>query len=302
MAISVATPTSPTTTLSSSSTAPQTRTSYLRRCIEDLSPDRVASCEKKSSQWNIISIVSTVAFFALAIGAFIATNIFALAYVPIAGISAILFALPAAQQVKKFQEWSQAAKDEAEKYKVIQRDYADLTSRTPQELQLILRQMGIAWNHIPEMAQHPENLSLLNPLLAQAKYLEKQVEYWMNLRDKHANEARQPPTITDSANNEKATARQLALQCEDEALHFKIRTAFVNAVLRKPDFCGTLEDVGTFSKNNYIDRAFGSALNDSTVNQIFTFNRQDLAPITLNDAKTLSIAHLGQRIFTAMAA
>jgi hypothetical protein len=302
MATSVILSSSQTVTQPNTSTTNQT-ISYLNRCVEDLSPDKVASFEKKAKRWHIISIISTVAFFTFAIGAFIATNILAPIYAPVAGISAILLALPGTQQVKKFQEWSGAAQSEAEKYKLIQRNYAKLTGRTPQQLQRILLQMGIIWNHIPGIQiQHPENLSRLNPLLAQAKYLEKRTEYWMNLKDKHANKARLHPTTTDSEKNEQAIARHLALQCEDEAVNLKIQNAFVNAVLRNPDFCGTLEDLGTLSKSNYEDRVLGNALNDPTVNQIFTFNNRNLAPITFNDVKTKSVADLGQRIFAAMAA
>jgi hypothetical protein len=303
MATSVTSAPSQVTSSSSSITA-QTRTSYLNRCVEDLSPDKVAHFEKKVQHWDTISIVSTVAFFALAIGAFIAASILAPVYAPFVGIGAILLALPASQKIKQFQEWSQAAQNEADKYKEIQRNYTDLTGQTPQELQRILLSIGIIWIQIPGIeVQHPEYLSRLNPLLARAKYLEKQTEYWIHLRDQHANEARLLQTdTTDSTKDKKAIARHLALKCEDDAMNFKIQSAFVNAVLRKSDFCGTLEDLGTLSKCNYEDRALGNALNDPTVNQILTFNNRNLAPITFNDLKTLSVADLGQRIFAAMAA
>ncbi len=301
MATSVTPATSQITTLSNSSTTGQTKTSFLNRCVEDLSFDKVASFEKKASQWDIITIVSTVAFFALAIGAFITTSILAPVYVPVTGIATILLALPAAQQIKQFQDWSQIAQNGADKCKAIQRNYADLTSKPPQELQRILLQMGIIWNHIPGMEiQHPENLSRLNPLLAQAKYLEKQTEYWMNLRDKYANEARMLPA--DSIKDDQTKLRHHALECEDEAVNFKIQNAFINAVLRKSDFNGTLEDLATLSKTHYRDRALGNALNDPTVNQILTFNNRNLAPITYNDVKTMNVADLGQRFFVAMAA
>jgi hypothetical protein len=291
--------TSQTTTQLNSSTIGQTKTSFLNRCVEDFSPDKVANFEKKTTQWNIISIVSTVAFFALAIGAFIATSILTPAYVPVAGIAAILLAIPAVQQIKKFQDWSRAAQNEADKYKAIQSNYADLTGRTPQELQRILLQMGIIWSNISGMEiQHPENLSRLNPLLAQAKYLEKQTRHWMILRDRYVNEANQLPTSPDA----RQESRHGALGCEDEAVKLKIENAFIYAVLLNPNFKGTLEDVATLSKIDYTDRALGNALNDPTVNQILTFNNRNLAPITFDDIKTASVADLGRRIFAAMAA
>lgn len=303
MSASVANSSSQTAILPSSSSTASSKTSYLNRCVEDLSQDKVASFERKATLWKIISVVSTVAFFALAIGAFIATSILAPISAPFVGIGAILLALPASQQVKKFLEWSQAAQNEAEKYKAIQRNYTDLNGRTPQQLGCLLSQMGIIWDRIPGMGiEHPENLSRLNPLLAQAQYLEKQTEYWTNLREEHANKARQLPNATDPEKKEKMIERHLALICEDEALNFKIQNAFVNAVLRKSDFCGTLENLGTLAKINYEERTLGNALDDPNANQIFTFNNRNLTPITFNDIKTMSVADLGQRIFAAMAA
>jgi len=299
MASSVALTSSASTTQPNSSSI--SRTPYLNRCVEDLSPNKVTDFERKANQWNIVAIASGVAFFALAIGAFIVTSILFPAYAPFVGIGALLFAIPAVQQIKKFQEWSQTAQDEAKKYKAIQHNYADLTGQTPEQLQHTLLQMGIIWNHIPGIQfQHPENLSRLTPLIAQAKYLEKQTEYWMNLRDQHASAARTLPT--DSGKNEKTTSRHVALLCEEEAMNLKIQNAFVNAVLRKPDFNGTLEDLGTLTKYDYTDRALGNALGDPTVNQILSFNNRNLAPFTFNDLKTMTVADLGQRIFAAMAA
>jgi len=307
-----------TTTPSHSSTTNQTKTSFLNRCIEDLSSDKVASFEKKANQWNTLYIVSTVAFFTLAVvvvlsilpvAALIAASIFvpANAHFAAMGVIAVtgasLLDIPALRWSVQFQKWSLAAQNEAEKYQAIQHNYADLTARTPQELQRILSRMGIIWNHIPGMEiQHPENLSRLNPLLAQARYLENQTEYCMSFRDKFGDEARHWQTITtDSAKYEKAKARHLALLYEDEALNLRIQSAFVNAVLRKSDFCGTLEDLGALSKANYEDRTLGNALRDPTVDQMLTFNDRNLAPITFNDVKTMSVEDLGQRIFAAMA-
>jgi hypothetical protein len=274
-----------------SSIAAQTKT-YLNRCVEDLSPDKVKSFEKKVICWNVVSVVCTVAFFALAIGAFIATSVLATAYIPVAGISAILLAIPAVQQVQKFQKWSQEAKDEAEKYKRLQHHYADLKKQTPHHLQQLLIQKGIAWNSIPGI-QTPDQLARLNPLLAQSKYLEERTQHWMDLRDKYANEAK-----TAEA-EQKTGLHYLALQYEEEALRVKIQNAFTCAILCNPDFKGSLDDVATLSKNTYNDSILASALNDTSANQMLTF-KNHLAPVSFNEVKTMSVSQLTQRIFSAM--
>jgi hypothetical protein len=295
-------------TLSSSLSVAQTNssvtgqtTSYLDRCIEDLSHDKVVSSEKKANHWQIISIVSTVAFFALSIGAFIATSILFPAHMPIAGIGALLLALPTVQQIQKFQEWAQAAQYETEKYKAIQHNYSDLTRQLPLQLQQTLLYMGINWNQIPGM-QNPANLSRLNPLLAQAKYLEQQTDYWLKERDKNIDAARliSSAGATPGQIDQKLLFTHRALRYEHQALQLKIQNAFTNAVLRNPDFKGSLENLGTLSKITYQERLFGNALNDPTSNQILSLNHPNLAPITFDEVKTMTVAALGQRIFAAM--
>lgn len=296
----IVTSSSPTTPVSGSPSTSSTSASrtYLNRCVEDLSPNKVSACQGKASQWNIIAVVSTVAFFALAIGAFVAAGILYPMYLPIAGISAILLSIPAVQQIQQFQAWSRAAQDEGDKYSAIQRTNADLARQTPANLQHLLIQNGIAWYLIPGMdISHPERLKRLTPLLAQSKYLEDKTQHWMTKKTEQVNAARSAPTP-----DEKAICRHLALQYEENAMDHKIQNAFVNAVLRNPDFNGTLENLGTLSKNRYPDRALGNALGDASVNQVFSFNNRTLAPLTYNDIKTMSVSDLGQRFFAAMAA
>jgi hypothetical protein len=283
---SAITPSSQNLTHPSSATA-QTKT-YLNRCIEDLSADKVTRFEKKATRWKIAFVVSTVAFIALAIGAFIATSLLAVAYMPVAGLSAILLAMMAAPQIQKLKEWSQDATDEAVKYKRIQHHYADLTRQTPEQLQHLLAQMGIIGSQ--------GNLTRLTPLLARAKYLEERTQYWTGLRDKDVNDA------TAAEQPKKNTLCYNALQNEDQALFAKILNAFTNAVLRNPDFKGSLADVATLSKNNYYDSILSNALGDPSSNTVLTFKKGNLSPLSFNDVKTMDVPQLGQRIFTAMTA
>ena len=275
------------------------QTTYLNRCIENLVPERVTSHEAQATKWRVIATISTVAFFALAIGAFIATSIFLPAYLPIAGISAILMAIPAVQQVQKLMAWAEDAQAEANKYRGIQHEYADLNAKQPVELQRELLKMGILWTQIPGIqVQHPEQLSQLNPLLAHAKYLENQTKAWMDQKDQHANEAQQAANEPQK----KAQEQRYALRCEDIALTCKIKNAFYQAILRNPGFNGTFDSLGALSKNSFEERMLGSALNDPAASRMFTFNNAAIVPITYADAKALTVAELGQRFFTAMGA
>ncbi len=295
--------TTPVTTTSqapvtTSSTTPAT--TYLSRCIENLSPEKVANFQGEASKWRTIAIISTVAFFALAIGAFIATSILLPAYLPLAGIGSLLLAFPAAQQVQKFLGWAEEAQKEADKFSLIQREYTDLNAKDPIGLQRELLKMGILWFQIQGMqVTQPERLSELNPLLAHAKYLEGQTEVWLGHRDNHAHEAMMQRGENDQ---KKAQEQRYALRCEDAALNCKIKNAFYQAVLRKPAFTGTFDDLGALSKNGFEERMLGNGLGETTANNLFTFSNATIAPITYEQAKTMTVAELGQRFFTAMAA
>jgi hypothetical protein len=298
-----------TTSVTTTSQAPVTTstttptTTYLSRCMENLSPEKVANFQGEASKWRTIAIISTVAFFALAIGAFIATSILLPAYLPLAGIGSLLLAFPAAQQVQKFLAWAEEAQKEADKFSLIQREYTDLNAKDPIGLQRELLKMGILWFQIQGMqVQHPERLSELNPLLAHAKYLEGQTKSWIEHRDQHAREAQQAGDDLQKKSQE----QRYALRCEDAALTCKIKNAFYHAVLRKPafagTFAGTFDGLGALSNNSFEERMLGNGLGETTANNLFTFSNATIAPITHEQAKTMTVAELGQRFFAAMAA
>jgi hypothetical protein len=274
-----------------------TQTTYRQRCMENLSLDKVTDLENQESKWNKLATISTVAFFALAIASFIATSVLLPAYLPLVGIGAITAAFLTVPQIQKFRSWAGEALQERSKYEEIQHQYAKLTAETPMELQRILLNMGIIWNHIPGISdRQPEQLYGLTPILAHAKYLEAQTLALIEARDEAVNEAQ---GIT-ADRQMKAYKQQYALQCEDRALKSKIKNAFYQAVLRDPQFTGTFEGIGSLSKINVEERMLGNALNDAAAGQLFAFSNNAIAPISYTDAKTMTVAQLGQRFFTAM--
>jgi hypothetical protein len=292
--VSLVTPSTQAVIQPNSTAAARTKP-FLNRCVEDLSPDKVAGFEKKADRWQILTVVSTIAFFALAIGAFIATSVLAPIYLPVAGIGSLLLAFLVVPQVQKFQEWAKAAQDEGNKYKAIQRYYADLTTKNSHELTIILQGMGI------NGMQVRQDLTRLNPLLAQAKFLEEENRKCMQLKDDFIRQAQQLTKPDDL--KQRVMMHVDALLNEKKALHAKIKNAFVNAVLHNPDSnIGSLEDIATFSKINFTEQLLLNAMNDPSANQFLTFKNRNHAPITLNDVKMSSVAQLGQRIFAAMAA
>ena len=267
-----------------------TNSRFLDRCVEDLSPSKIAECEKKICQWNTISIISVVAFFALAIGGFIAASLLAPVWVPpVVAIGSLLLAIPATSKIKEFHQRAESAKGEWDKYIKIQHYFADLTVQTSESIQNILRQQGIS-------TSGQENLGQLKPLLAQAKFIEKQTDHWIAERDNWAKDQREIPATSENYEERKRQCQAHVIICQDQALYFKMQNAFINAVLRNPEFKGTFETLGAFSKLE---------VNKSEVKvpqEIFTFKNRNITPISYEDAKTQSVAELGQRIFAAMAA
>ena len=244
---------------------------YLSLCTENVKPEKVAECERRSTLWTVAAVVSMVAFFALAIGAFIAIGIFAEVYLPVAGISAIVAGLMAANKVKDLFEWSESAKNEADKYKEIQKHYVDLTALN---------------------AQNPTN-----PVLAHAKFFEAQTEKGLKEKEEFLAKERTQPEPTE----ETGLLHFQALNCEDAALKAKLHNAFARAVAQNLAFAGTLETLGTLRNASSIEICLRERP-DASRDVMFKFNNSRIAPITYNELKAHSVDQLVQRIRAGMAA
>lgn len=276
--------------------------SFLARCTEDLKPSKVTALEWQSTLWKVAAGVTFVAFTALVVVATIGLG--STMYVPVIGIVALVLAMPVAEFVKKMLKYSENAKLEASNYRAIQAHHEQiaLLGRTPIFSSIELHNRGINSLLIPGVQGHPERLAALHPMLARAKFLDDAVKRHFEVRDNLTASAKRYSTENFAQNREIIyDLRNSALFSEDMALETKIEAAFVNAVLRKYDFNGTLEDIATLTNISYIERALGNELNETTgVTNFLTFKNQNIAPITHSDVKRMSVAELGQRIALAM--
>ena len=281
-------------------------TSFLARSIRDLDPRKTASFDLQSFNfqsklWLVAAGVTFVAFTALAAGAFFYAGVFLPAYVPFAGIGALILAMPVANFVKNFLEYSKASNSQALKHQALQEYFEAENLQTPLQQQNNLAARGIAWHQIPNMA-NPSNLSKLNPILAQAKYLDDKMQKEVELKQKFTDQARGLVTAGFHLNRQEIyDLRNAALAIEDRALQTKVHAAFVNAVLRKSNYNGALEDIATVSDVAYSERVLGEALGDlAGVNTFITFKNRNIVPISYADVKRMSVAELGQRLLVAM--
>lgn len=277
--------------------------SYLSLCIQDLSPDKVSTFNTQSTLWKAAAVVTVVAFMALAVVVFVSANIFMPIYAPLTAITALLMAAVVYPYVKSFLNFSEEAHKEAEKHKTIQHNYTELSKRSIVQIQQELAGRGIQWTQIPTIPSHqPEKLADLNPLLAQAKYLDTKIEEDMKHKESMGQEASALFKNNPAENRNKIhELRHGALFAEHRALQTKIQAAFVNAVLRKGDYNGSLETIGSQAPINYEERILGNALGgDPSINDFFTFKDRSIDPLSYQDVKTLNISQLGQRLIAGL--
>jgi len=294
-----------TQSLTTSSTASTAQPSFLQRCIEDLSPDKVSFWDTESTKYTIIAAVTFVAFSALAVSTFVTAGILFPVYLPFVGLGALFAAMPVASWVKNNLDYSVSSKNEANAYNAIQKNYADLSQKEPLAIQVDLISRGITWFQIPGISlAQPDAVKTLNPILAKAKHLDDVIQQRLKERDDLSEEANQL-AATDFTQNRKQIydLRNSALFAEDRALETKIQAAFVNAVLRKGDFNGNLEDLAAISNIAYNERILTNELNQGvslSEHNVLTFNNTNLVPITHAEIKRLTVAELGRRIVAAM--
>jgi hypothetical protein len=269
--------------------------SFLTLCKLDLDPSRISTYERQSTCWLIAAGVTVVAFTALAAAACFYTGIFLPAYTPFVIVGSLLAVATVASWAKSFLEYSKNSQLEAQKYTELQRCYADLSQKTPAQIQGELASNGVRTRDVRRIED-------VTPLLAQAKYLSEKIRSDVLLQQELTEEAKSLAASNFAANREKIFNLQHAvLHTEDKVLQTKIQAAFVNAVLRKGDFNGSLEEIGTVTDAIYVERLLGRELgNEVGIKNFLTFKHRNLAPITYTDVKRLNVAQLGARLFAAM--
>jgi hypothetical protein len=275
--------------------SPENTKNFLKKCVEDLKPEKLAKCQNEANKWHAISIISGVAFFALAIATMVTVGFIAPAFTSMVALSAIILAIPAAGKVAEYHERYKVAKSEADGYQALQRHHANLANKRPARLRDTLRNMGIDGSRVPD-----NQITQLIPLISRAKFLEEQTDKFTQKKDQELSAARALTGSTEAKKVEQAVKYGFALHYEDQALHLKVKNAFVNAVLRNPKFKGNLDNLGSLSDMGAGFRAVAHELKEPNANNIFTFKNRRLAPITYDQVRTTSVANLGHRLLAAM--
>lgn len=291
------------TTLPQSTSAIAPSNSFFNRCIEDLSSEKVSASAWHSKLWMVASGAAFVAFTVLAVAAFTIAGLYAPLYAPFIAIGALIGAVPVVNVVEKFLKNANSCEAEANKYLSIQHYNEELNAKDPVATQVELIKRGVNLLEIPgKDINRPEDYASLRPILAQAEYLDSKIQEDLNIKEALAKDANALIQANYAENQQKIyELRTTALFTEGRAMQTKIEAAFVNAVLRRGDFNGTMHDVASVTPVTYFDRILGNALDDGTVvNEFVTFKNNTVAPITYHEVKTMTVAQLGQRFAAAM--
>lgn len=285
------------------STSTVSKINYLDRCIEEFNPSNAEDAaskilweDRKSTLWKVAAYASLVVFAILAVGAFITTGILFPVYIPIAGICTLLLLNPVHQFYKRFQSYADQSQGRADQFRSIENHFKDLTGKTSAELAQIVFQKGIVLNDAATLEQ-------VKPLIARHLFWEDHTKKIDAQKQAELDKAQKLSNDNSIEHRQEIyDIRTIALELENRALECKVKNAFINAIIRRPDFAGTLTDVGEISPLLSQERILGQAAGDTSVDQFFTFANKTIAPLSLNDVKRLSVAELGQRLFAAMAA
>jgi hypothetical protein len=286
--------------LSQESTQTTPRT-YLHYAEKELDPHLRTIHSRKSTLWKVAAAGTFVAFSILMISAFMVSGFYLPIALPLIGISALVLFKPAKDVYDLFMSCSIAAKQRAKQLHTIHKHYEALNGFTPQQLQGILASKGI--HNVTGMQASDPQLTTLKPLIARHLFWEEQIVNLNELKAKKLTEAKKLSESNFVENRERIYNLQSeALECENQALTSKVKTAFLNAVLRHPHFIGSLETIGTFSPASGQERAIAMQSNpaDRGTEVLFTFKNTSVQPLHYSEVKESTLTALALRIASAM--
>lgn len=275
---------------------------FLDRCVETIDPKVASRLSLRSTMWNVAAVASLVAFTAISMLAFVATNLFAPVYVPITGISILLLLGLAKQGYEKLVSKADTASEKANQLKKINEKFHALDKASVQDIQHGLMQRGINWCTIPGMFQKPDDLLKLKPLMARQDYWS---DYCGKLEEKKQAKLAEIAELVNHGDSIEPTEkifnkRREVLFIEQAQLQTKVNAAFINAVMRRPTFTGDEDAVYRIPHILPEQRIMCDAFGDRKGREFLIFRNDVMPAFTTDDVKRLSVAEMGERISYAM--
>lgn len=279
---------------------PPTQT-YLQFSEEELNPDLQAFHAKESTLYRVAAIATVVAFSVIVGAAVVVTIIYAPLFIPLC----LIYSVPALMVAKRvhhyFDHRSELASDRANQLAGIKKNFEEIEDFAPEQIQQLLQQKKI--NYIFRMRHNDPSFVTLKPLIARHTFWENHVAGLEAQKQDFSSRANELESKNSTRDKEKITAlRNAALEVEKDALESKVKNAFINAVIRRFAFTGTLQDLGTFSLLSSAEREINIQNNVPGANDLFTFKNGTTYTILYDEARDLDIYTLGTRFMTAMPA
>lgn len=277
---------------------------YLQRMTEAIDQKQLGVLSKKALLWKIASVVTAFVLALLATGILFASASLAFgipAYVLLIGSAGIVSS--------KFYFIGQNQSVQLAFNKKLQSFHNQIKGATPLEIQENLLRKGIRWGEIPNMADHPENLRSLTPLIARQDMLESDMNALVLKRDttieKIANRLEKysnAQSVNQQTLSEVEVLRKQVISLNDKILKTKVEAAFVNAIIQRPNFRGDRKDVLEFTAVGAVNRALGELTDriPSATNIFAHFKNSRHAPLNTTEVQRETIPQLSQRIINAM--
>ncbi len=291
-----------------------TQNTFLKNLTEQLDPATIPSDENRAALYDGAAKATAIFFSLAAVCGFITAAVLLPHLIANFAVGAAILLICTALASHAFKTRSIQREKLVDEKKWISERQATLA--TPLQIQQSLGQKGIIWNQIPGV-QRPEDLERLKPLIAKHDWMDFTHAKSENKMQKKLQEARQLEQELAAENQERGfldifqqfsiknkidditNLRTRAAEYASQALEHKLVTAFINAILRRPDFSGEPQKMGYLFEGKEQSPSTPYRF-DPREFQYFTFNNRAIAPITLDEVKTLSIPQLGQRLSAAM--
>ena len=275
---------------------------YLQRLVQDLDPKVAAHhefCERAFGIAGLVSLIMVPVLF-LATGSVVALGLSPFSPLLLIGSSAItgLSIIGISDSLQK------CAQKHAYKALFLT-NISERLHSLPDDARIIRHQLTLM--RVPG-SENLNNPTQFRPLIAYYDYwTEKQTSKaakassFLSGADRLDAEAlaAQEEGNKSSLQKQANDLRLKALESLDKAIIAKINAAFVHAVIQRPEFAGTFDDLAIISRRRPLGRGY-----DLAAHQFLLFNNPNIRSITraeLSDDTTMPVHRLAERFVQAMA-
>ena len=307
---------SPSSTLVSS--RPQSP-NYLQRLVQDLDPKVAAHHEfcKRAFEVALIVYVLIVpvlllivpVLFVLAAGSSVVLGLFPVAPLLAIPLVAIGLGIAGGLTTKGIVNFFETCKEEHANKERFLTDISEKLQSLPDDARVIRHQLTSM--RVPG-AENLDNPTRFRPLIAYHDYWTEKQTTNANIASSFLSEAHrldaealaaQEEGNKSSLQKQADNLRLRALEFLDKAVTAKVNAAFIHAVIQRPEFAGTFDDLATISSRSSLERDSAQQVNDPAAQQFLVFKNRDIQPITrgeLSNHTTMPVRLIAERFVQAM--